>query len=101
MLMELEPWVTCELGITEPTLKSSTGCGVLSSAGFVANVVVPSALAVKRVVNTVNLSAPNGVMFDVPPQTGFMRFGDRVRMAAHTPEGRQPFGVIDQQVVQR
>lgn len=35
------------------------------------------------------------------PQTGFMRFGDRVRMAAHTADGRQPFGVIDQQVVQR
>lgn len=35
------------------------------------------------------------------PQTGFMHFGDRVRMAAQTADGRQPFGVIDQQVVQR
>jgi fumarylacetoacetate (FAA) hydrolase len=35
------------------------------------------------------------------PQTGFMQFGDRVRMAAHRSDGRKPFGVIDQQVVQR
>jgi fumarylacetoacetate (FAA) hydrolase len=35
------------------------------------------------------------------PQTEFMRFGDRVRMAAHTADGHQPFGAIDQQVVKR
>lgn len=35
------------------------------------------------------------------PQTGFMRFGDRVRMAARTAGGHHPFGVIDQQVIQR
>ena len=33
------------------------------------------------------------------PQTGFMRFGDRVRMAAHGGDQRAPFGVIDQRVV--
>ena len=33
-------------------------------------------------------------------RTGFMQFGDRVRMEAVTSDGRAPFGVIDQQVVQ-
>ena len=33
------------------------------------------------------------------PRTPFMRFGDRVRMAATDSQGRQPFGVIDQRVV--
>ena len=32
-------------------------------------------------------------------RTAFMRFGDRVRMAARDEEGRAPFGVIDQRVV--
>jgi fumarylacetoacetate (FAA) hydrolase len=34
------------------------------------------------------------------PQTSFMQFGDRVRMAARLPDGSHPFGVIDQRVVQ-
>lgn len=33
------------------------------------------------------------------PSTGFMRFGDRVRMEATAPDGRTPFGAIDQAVV--
>lgn len=33
------------------------------------------------------------------PVTGFMKFGDRVTMAARDAEGRSPFGVIDQRVV--
>lgn len=33
------------------------------------------------------------------PRTGFMRFGDRVRMEAPAADGRSPFGVIDQSVV--
>jgi fumarylacetoacetate (FAA) hydrolase len=33
------------------------------------------------------------------PRTAFMRFGDRVRMRARTPEGAMPFGTIEQQVV--
>jgi fumarylacetoacetate (FAA) hydrolase len=32
-------------------------------------------------------------------RTGYMRFGDTVRMQAATPDGRSPFGVIDQKVV--
>ena len=34
------------------------------------------------------------------PRTGFMRFGDRVRMEARSDDGRAPFGAIDQRVVQ-
>jgi fumarylacetoacetate (FAA) hydrolase len=35
------------------------------------------------------------------PRTTFMRFGDRVRMAARTPDGGLPFGTIDQCVVRQ
>ncbi len=34
------------------------------------------------------------------PRTGFMKFGDRVRMEAKLPDGTPLFGVIDQRVVQ-
>ena len=34
------------------------------------------------------------------PRTGFMKFGDRVRMEAALPDGTPLFGVIDQEVVQ-
>ncbi len=33
------------------------------------------------------------------PKTGFMRYGDTVRMEAHTADGRSPFGVLEQRVV--
>jgi fumarylacetoacetate (FAA) hydrolase len=33
-------------------------------------------------------------------RTGFMRFGDRVRMGARAPDGATPFGTIEQGVVQ-
>ena len=33
------------------------------------------------------------------PKTEFMKFGDRVRMQGTMPDGRAPFGAIDQQVV--
>jgi fumarylacetoacetate (FAA) hydrolase len=33
------------------------------------------------------------------PATGFMRFGDTVRMEARRPDGTAPFGAIDQKVV--
>ena len=35
------------------------------------------------------------------PRTGFMRFGDRVRMEARLPDGGALFGAIDQRVVAR
>ena len=33
------------------------------------------------------------------PKTQFMQYGDRVRMEAHLPDGRKPFGAIDQKVL--
>lgn len=33
------------------------------------------------------------------PKTEFMRFGDTVRMEAYLPDGRAPFGVLEQRVV--
>lgn len=33
------------------------------------------------------------------PKTQFMRYGDTVRMEAHLPDGRTPFGVLEQKVV--
>ena len=36
---------------------------------------------------------------DGKPATGFMRFGDRVRMEARAADGSAPFGAIDQKVV--
>ena len=33
------------------------------------------------------------------PRTPFMAFGDTVRMEGRLPEGRSPFGVIEQKVV--
>jgi len=33
------------------------------------------------------------------PETGFMRFGDRVRMEARAADGSAPFGAIDQRIV--
>ena len=32
------------------------------------------------------------------PRTGFMRYGDTVRMEAHLPDGRTPFGALEQTV---
>jgi fumarylacetoacetate (FAA) hydrolase len=38
---------------------------------------------------------------EVVAKTGFMKFGDRVRMQAHAADGSAPFGAIDQKVVSR
>ncbi len=38
------------------------------------------------------------IIADAKPTTGFMRFGDRVRMEAVDAMGRHPFGAIDQRV---
>ena len=40
------------------------------------------------------------IIADGKPGTGFMRFGDTVRMEARDEDGRAPFGAIEQQVVQ-
>lgn len=39
------------------------------------------------------------IIADGKPTTGFMHFGDRVRMEATAADGTQPFGAIDQRVV--
>lgn len=39
------------------------------------------------------------IIADGRPSTGFMSFGDRCRIEAHTPDGRAIFGAIDQTVV--
>ena len=39
------------------------------------------------------------IIADGKPATGFMRFGDTVRMEAQSEDGRAPFGAIEQQVV--
>ena len=41
------------------------------------------------------------IIADGKPSTGFMRFGDRVRMEAVDERGGRPFGAIDQQVLER
>lgn len=38
------------------------------------------------------------IIADGEPSTGFMQFGDRVRMKALAPDGSAPFGAIDQRV---
>ena len=40
------------------------------------------------------------IIADGKPQTGFMRFGDTVRMEARSSDGRAPFGTISQTVVE-
>jgi fumarylacetoacetate (FAA) hydrolase len=39
------------------------------------------------------------IVDDGAPTTGFMKYGDTVRMEARLPDGRAPFGVIEQKVV--
>ena len=64
------------------------GSGTVSNPNFRA--VGSSCIAERRGIETVDHGAP---------RTAFMRFGDRVRMEALTPNGRAPFGAIDQRVV--
>jgi fumarylacetoacetate (FAA) hydrolase len=68
--------------------------GTIIGSGTVSNdnyrEVGSSCIAERRGIEIVDTGAP---------VTEFMRYGDRVRMEAHLPDGRAPFGVIDQQVV--
>lgn len=67
---------------------SLIGSGTVSNAG---RDVGSTCIAERRVIEMLEHGAP---------RTGFMRFGDRVRMRARTAPGDQaPFGVIDQRVV--
>ena len=65
------------------------GSGTVSNENY--REVGSSCIAERRGIEIVDSGAP---------KTEFMKFGDRVRMEAITAEGRAPFGVIDQQVVQ-
>jgi fumarylacetoacetate (FAA) hydrolase len=69
--------------------------GTIIGTGTVSNVsrtAGSACIAERRVIEMIDLGGA---------RTGFMRFGDRVRMEARRPDsGAGPFGVIDQQVVQ-
>ena len=70
------------------------GAGTIVGSGTVSNVsreAGSACLAERRVIEKIDLGEI---------RTGFMRFGDRVRMQARFEDGRAgPFGVIDQRVV--
>lgn len=68
------------------------GAGTLIGSGTVSNDragVGSACIAERRVIEIIEHGAP---------RTSFMKFGDRVRMQACTPDGRAPFGAIDQKV---
>jgi fumarylacetoacetate (FAA) hydrolase len=70
------------------------GAGTIIGSGTVSNAdrtVGSACIAERRVIEILEHGAA---------QTGFMRFGDRMRMAARTADGDLPFGVIEQRVVQ-
>jgi fumarylacetoacetate (FAA) hydrolase len=64
------------------------GSGTVSNPDF--RVVGSSCISERRSIEMIDQGAA---------RTGFMRFGDRVRMEARLPNGSTVFGVIDQQVV--
>lgn len=67
--------------------------GTIIGSGTVSNAsrtVGSACIAERRVIEIVD---------EGEARTGFMRFGDRVRMAARDADGVEPFGVIDQKVV--
>ena len=65
------------------------GGGTVSNSNY--REVGSSCIAERRGIETIDHGAP---------RTGFMKFGDRVRMEATLPDGVPLFGVIDQKVVQ-
>lgn len=72
----------------------SLGAGTIVGSGTVSNVdrtAGSACIAERRVIEVIEHGAP---------RTAFMRFGDRVRMEARTPDGASPFGAIAQRVVQ-
>ena len=64
------------------------GSGTVSSADYAA--VGSSCISERRAIEMIEKGAI---------ATQFMRFGDRVRMAAHAADGSEPFGVLEQRVV--
>ena len=68
------------------------GAGTIVGSGTVSNAdraVGSACIAERRVIEIIDHGEP---------RTGFMRFGDRVRMGARGAEGDAPFGIIDQRV---
>ena len=65
------------------------GSGTVSNPNY--REVGSSCIAERRGIEIVDFGAP---------RTEFMRYGDTVRMEARTRDGRSPFGVIEQKVVQ-
>ena len=65
------------------------GSGTVSNENY--REVGSSCIAERRGIETID---------EGKPRTGFMKFGDRVRMEATLPDGTPLFGVIDQRVVQ-
>lgn len=73
----------------------SLGAGTIIGSGTVSNVeraAGSACIAERRVIEVIDHGAP---------RTGFMRFGDRVRMVARTHDGSSPFGAIEQRVVRQ
>ncbi len=70
------------------------GAGTVIGSGTVSNEereVGSACISERRVIEMIDHGAP---------QTGYMKFGDTVRMQARNAAGDAPFGVIEQQVVQ-
>ena len=65
------------------------GSGTVSNANF--REIGSTCIAERRGIEVLDTGAA---------RTEFMKFGDRVRMEAHTASGAAPFGAIDQRVVQ-
>jgi fumarylacetoacetate (FAA) hydrolase len=69
------------------------GAGTIVGSGTVSNAdraVGSACIAERRVIEIIDHGEP---------RTGFMRFGDRVRMCARGATGDAPFGVIEQRIV--
>jgi fumarylacetoacetate (FAA) hydrolase len=70
------------------------GAGTIVGSGTVSNAdraVGSACIAERRVIEIIDHGEPG---------TGFMRFGDRVRMCARDGKGETPFGIVEQRVVQ-
>lgn len=80
--------------IAHAAMTRRLSAGTLIGSGTVSNAdrsVGSACIAERRAIETIAHGAP---------RTGFMRFGDRVRMEARGPDGEVLFGAIEQRVVQ-
>jgi fumarylacetoacetate (FAA) hydrolase len=80
--------------ISHAAFTRKLGAGTLVGSGTVSNrerSAGSACIAERRAIEMIEQGAP---------QTGFMQFGDRVRMEVFDAAGRSVFGAIDQRVVQ-